>query len=71
VVEAFNASLRRECLSHTLFKTDTRVAHVLEACRDDYTSGRCNTSLGHRSPAEFRAVQSPPSAGLSRVEQEA
>jgi putative transposase len=71
VVESFNASLRRECLSHALFTSPAEVEHVLEAWRVDYNNVRPHTSLGHRSPAEYRAIISPPPAATVAAKREA
>ena len=71
VVESFNASLRRECLSHTLCTSSTEVEHVLAAWRADYNTVRAHTSLGHRSPAEYRAIISPRPAVLIGATREA
>ncbi len=65
-VESFNASLRRECLSHALVTTPADVEQVLDAWRADYNAVRPHTSLGHRSPADYRAIVSPRPAVLDR-----
>ncbi len=71
VVESFNASLRRECLSQTVFTSSAEVAQVLDAWRADYNNVRPHTSLGHRSPAEYRAILSPTPAATVAAKREA
>lgn len=63
-VESFNASLRRQCLSHTRFTSSGEVEQVLDTWRTDYNNVRSHTSFGHRSRAEFRAIVSLPPAIL-------
>jgi putative transposase len=51
VCEAFNGSLRRECLSQHWFTDLTEAQQVLDQWRDDYNNLRPHTSLGGQPPA--------------------
>jgi putative transposase len=52
-IEAFNGSLRRECLSQHWFNSIAEAQHVLDTWREDYNTERPHSSLGHRSPREW------------------
>jgi putative transposase len=54
-IEAFNGTLRRECLSLHWFLGLEDVQRTLEAWRDDYNNRRPHSSLAVVPPAEFRA----------------
>ena len=54
VCEAFNGSLRRECLSQHWFATLAEAQLVLDAWRKDYNDHRPHTTLGLQSPAVYR-----------------
>jgi putative transposase len=54
VCEAFNGSLRRECLSQHWFATLAEAQLVLDAWREDYNLHRPHTTLGLQSPAVYR-----------------
>lgn len=54
VCEAFNGSLRRECLSRHWFASLAEARTELAAWRADYNNHRPHTSLGHQSPVQFR-----------------
>ena len=54
-IEAFNGTLRRECLSLHWFLGLEDLARTLEAWRDDYNHRRPHSSLADVPPAEFRA----------------
>ena len=54
VCEAFNGSLRRECLSRHWFASLAEARAELAAWAADYNNHRPHTSLGHRSPVQFR-----------------
>ena len=54
VCEAFNGSLRRECLSQHWFASVAEAAVVLETWRNDYNNHRPHTTLGLQSPAVYR-----------------
>lgn len=64
VCEAFNGSLRRECLSLHWFASLDEAKRVLSSWQDDYNNTRPHKSLGTRSPVEFatggRVSASPP-----------
>src|SRR5262249_13793954 len=55
MIEAFNASVRRECLSEHSFSTVAQAQVVLGTYRDDYNNHRPHSSLGQQTPAEFHA----------------
>lgn len=55
VCEAFNGSLRRECLSLHWFVSIADANNVLTHWKDDYNNTRPHKSLGTRSPADFLA----------------
>ena len=51
VIEAFNGTLRRECLSPTLFTSIEHAQTVLNTWRADYNNVRPHSSLEHLPPA--------------------
>jgi putative transposase len=53
-IEAFNASLRRECLSQHWFLTLEDAQGTLNLWKDDYNNARPHSSLGHRPPTQAR-----------------
>ena len=55
VCEAFNGSLRRECLTRHWFASLAEAKIVLSTWRADYNNLRPHTSLGMHTPAQFRA----------------
>jgi len=54
VCEAFNGSLRRECLSRHWFASLAEARTELAGWAADYNNHRPHTSLGHQSPVQFR-----------------
>jgi len=54
-IEAFNGTLRRECLSLHWFLGLEDVQRTLETWRDDYNHRRPRNSLADVPPAEFGA----------------
>jgi putative transposase len=54
-IEAFNGTLRRECLSLHWFLNLADLQQTLETWRDDYNHHRPHSSLADVPPAEFRA----------------
>jgi len=55
-IEAFNGTLRRECLSSHWFLGLEDLQQTLEAWRQDYNNQRPHSSLAGVPPAEFRAA---------------
>ncbi len=53
-VEAFNATVRRECLSQHWFTSLEDAQMILDAWRHDYNNVRPHSSLGQQAPAHFR-----------------
>jgi putative transposase len=56
VCEAFNGSLRRECLTRHWFASLVEARVVLTSWREDYNNHRPHTSLGLRPPVVFRGA---------------
>jgi putative transposase len=56
VCEAFNGSLRRECLTRHWFASLAEARVVLSSWREVYNNHRPHTSLGLESPAVFRGA---------------
>lgn len=54
-IEAFNATLRRECLSQHWFISLQDAQTTLERWKEDYNNTRPHSSLKNLSPAHFRA----------------
>jgi putative transposase len=57
--EAFNGSVRRECLSQHYLLDVEEAQRVLEIWRQDYNNERPHGSLAQLSPASFRASWNP------------
>ena len=55
VCEAFNGSLRRECLTRHWFASLLEAQTELSTWRADYNNLRPHTSLGMHTPAQYRA----------------
>jgi len=53
--ESFNGKLRDECLNMELFHHPDHARAVIELWRRHYNTRRPHSSLGYRTPAEFRA----------------
>ena len=53
VCEAFNGSLRRECLSMHWFADLAEAQQLLTAWQEDYNNHRPHTSLRQQTPSEF------------------
>jgi putative transposase len=58
IVEAFNGSLRRECLSVHWFASLHEAQALLNDWRTDYNNVRPHSSLGHDTPATYAATAS-------------
>ena len=53
--EAFDGTIRRECLSQAYFSTHAEVQTELDRWRDDYNNDCPHQSLAYVPPAHFRA----------------
>jgi putative transposase len=53
--EAFNGTVRRECLSQHYFLDITEATVVLDSWRNEYNNDRPHGSLGHIPPAWYKA----------------
>jgi len=54
--ESFNDKLRTECLNMELFTSQAEARVVIEGWRREYNGERPHSSLGYRTPEEYRAV---------------
>jgi len=71
VCEAFNGSVRRECLSQAYFLNYVDARQALEKWKDDYNNVRPHSSLQDLSPAQFRARELNPKTASQRSKQPA
>lgn len=55
-VESFHGRLRDECLNAHWFRTLNDVRRTVTAWRQEYNCERPHSSLGYRTPAEFRQI---------------
>jgi len=55
-IEAFNGTLRRECLSQHWFLSLAEAQRILDEWKDDYNKHRPHRSLAGQTPAQFRAA---------------
>lgn len=55
--ESFNDKLRQECLNLELFETLDDAKIVIARWRREYKAERPHSSLGYRTPREFRAAR--------------
>jgi putative transposase len=67
--EAFNGSVRRECLAQAYFWTIAEARHTLTEWKPEYNNHRPHRSLGDVAPAHFRASASKPQPGFQHWEQ--
>lgn len=71
VVESFHGRLRDECLNEHWFVSLADARRIVERWRQDYNRSRPHSSLGYRTPEEFRrshdgaAAPLPEAVGLS------
>ena len=54
MIESFNGRLRQECLNQNWFLSLQDAREKLESWRMDYNQTRPHSSLGNRTPEEFR-----------------
>ena len=59
-VERFNGTLRDECLNEHWFTSLHEARHTVETWRIDYNTVHPHSSLGKRTPEEFRASRARP-----------
>ncbi|WP_428529807.1 integrase core domain-containing protein [Pseudorhodoplanes sp.] len=62
VIKSFNARLRDELLSETLFTSLAQVRAVLAAWKDDYNNARLRSALGKSHASRVRRSQRPTTA---------
>ncbi len=55
-IESFNGRLRDECLNEHWFQSLPHARRIVEEWRIDYNGTRPHSSLGNRTPDEFRAA---------------
>lgn len=65
--EAFNGSVRRECLAQAYFSTHTEVQAELDRWRDDYNNHWPHQSLANLPPAQFGAQRAATQALAGRT----
>lgn len=58
-VESFNGKFRDECLNGTWFVEIQEARETTETWRNDYNTERPHSSLGYKTPAEFRQTHLP------------
>ena len=61
--ESFNGKFRDECLNMEWFRNRTEARVLIELWRRHYNDERPHSSLGYRTPIEFRNHHSPPHPG--------
>ena len=71
VCEAFNGSVRRECLSQAYFLSYVDAQRTLENWKLDYNNHRPHSSLQQLPPAQFRAREMNPQIVSERSKQPA
>ncbi len=57
--ESLNGRIRDECLNEHVFGSLAHARHLIEAWRQDYNTIRPHGSLGHQTPAGYRASLRP------------
>lgn len=57
--ESLNSRIRDECLNEHVFESLAYARRLIEAWRQDYNNVRPHGSLGHQTPAAFRASLRP------------
>lgn len=61
--ESLNGRIRDECLNEHVFGSLAHARHLIEQWRLDYNNVRPHGSLGHQTPAAYRAALRLPLAG--------
>jgi putative transposase len=69
-IESFNARFRDECLNENWFTSLADARQKIEEWRQDYNQRRPHSSLGYRTPEEFRSMMAgyAQDAGCARLE---
>jgi putative transposase len=62
-IESFNARFRDECLNDNWFTTLADARQTIEQWRQDYNQRRPHSSLGYRTPEEFKQMAAVTSYG--------
>ena len=57
--ESFNGKFRDECLNMEWFRNRREAAVFIEAWRQHYNEVRPHSSLGYRTPHEFKLADNP------------
>lgn len=57
--ESLNGRIRDECLNEHVFEGLAHARHLIEVWRQDYNNVRPHGSLGHQTPAAYRASLRP------------
>ena len=58
-VESFNGKFRDECLNDNWFGNILEARETTETWRNDYNTERPHSSLGYKTPVEFRQATLP------------
>jgi putative transposase len=58
-VESFNGKFRDECLNDNWFLDIKEARETIETWRTDYNTERPHSSLGYKTPSEFRQMYLP------------
>ena len=69
--ESFNGKFRDECLNAEWFRTRPEPVVVIEQWRRHYNDVRPHSSLGYRTPREFREQSERPQLGMEQVNRNA
>jgi len=59
-IESFNGKFRDECLNEHWFETLAEARRIIERWRQDYNDCRPHSSLGNRTPSEYRVIVARP-----------
>ena len=68
VNESFNGRFRDECLNRELLASVLEAQCIARAFQDDYNTSRPHSTIGYRTPAEYRAelLRQAPDSGRAR-----
>lgn len=57
--ESMNGKIRDECLNEEIFGSLAYARHIIEKWRQDYNNIRPHSSLGYKTPAQYRVSLRP------------